>query len=227
MPRPSVSVAFVAFGAPALVCGCFALFSLDEYGPTGGAPSDGGPEGDATSNAEGGDGGAADAARSPRLLFVTSARFNGSMGGVSGADTRCNTAASAAGLDASFIAWVGQGTGGGPASRLSDPGRPIVYPDKTTAAGSLAELGATGPRMPIVVTETGTKLAAAACADDHVWTNARANGAVPDAGDDCDSWGNVLAGGGAGQLGGAHDEWTDGCGTKSCQADGHLYCFQK
>ena len=228
--RSSIIVAFVA---PALVTGCFALFSLDDYGPNRGT-GDGGSIDDAStdpSTGDGGDGGS-DAAKGPRIVFVTNERFNGSMGGLSGADNRCTAAANDAGLGGSYVAWLGSGANG-PSTRIPDPQRAIVFPDrKTSVAGSMADLAANGPRAALVVTERGASLTAADCADDRVWTNATAAGAVANPSLDCGSWGGVTAGGnagqlGRGQLGGAQDAWTIGCPEQACQVDGHLYCFQK
>jgi hypothetical protein len=220
----SRSSLIVALGAPALAGGCFALFSLDEYGPSGGG--DAGTILDANGDAN--DAGVGDATKPPRLLFVTSETFSGSMAGVGGADGLCTAIAADAGLDGSFVAWLGAGTNG-PASRIPDPQRQIVYPNDVVVAGNLAELAEAGPRTPIVVTEAKEMLNVATdCADDCVWTNARANGTVPpDGGFDCASWSTSTGGGAAGQLGGAHDEWTDGCGVRPCTTRAHLYCFAK
>ena len=223
--RSSIIVALVA---PAFVSGCFALFSLDEYGPNRGT-GDGGSIDDATTDASTGDGGdgGSDAAKGPRVMFVTNERFNGSMGGLNGADNRCTAAANDAGLGGSYVAWLAGGTSG-PSTRIPDPQRAIVFPDRKTAvAGSMAELATTGPRASLVVTERGASLTTADCADDRVWTNATAAGAVAMPSLDCGSWGGVTAGGNAGQLGGAQDDWTDGCPQQACQVEGHLYCFQK
>jgi hypothetical protein len=225
LARSSVIVALVA---PAFACGCFALFSLDEYGPNRGT-GDGGAIDDAATDTTTGDGGDAgsDAARGPRIVFVTNGRFNGSMGGPSGADNRCTAAANDAGLGGSYVAWLGSGANS-PSTRIPDPQRAIVFPDRKTAvAGSMAELADSGPRAPLVVTESGASLTTADCADDRVWTNATAAGAVAMPSLDCGSWSGVTSGGNAGQLGGAHDEWTDGCPEQPCQIDAHLYCFQK
>jgi hypothetical protein len=217
----------VALAAPALVCGCFALFPLDDYGPNRGTPDDDGDGGGSTADGGGdGDAAAPDAAKGPRILFVTSDRFNGSLGGVAGADNKCTALAADAGLNGSYVAWVGSGTSG-PAARIPDPTRAIVYPDGTPVASNLADLATTGPRAPIVVTEKKSKLGAAACTDDRVWTNTTAAGDIAAPSLDCSSWGNVTTSGNAGQLGGAHDEWTDGCPQQNCDGNAHLYCFQK
>lgn len=39
-------------------------------------------------------------------LFVTSATFSGNLGGLSGADAKCNAAAQSAGLAGTFVAWL-------------------------------------------------------------------------------------------------------------------------
>lgn len=220
IPRSSF---VVAVAASALVCGCFALFSLDDYGPPAG---DGGAN-DATSGDSGGSDASADAPLGKRLVFVTSERFTGSIGGTNGADSRCNALAADAGIDASFVAWLGEGSTG-PVTRLAQPSREIVMANGELVAANLGELTDGGPRVPIAVTETKQGLGNPPCAQDRVWTNSLGNGRVPDGGVDCSSWSSVLGQGGSGRLGGTGaDDWTTGCNQQNCDGQARLYCFQK
>jgi hypothetical protein len=212
----------VALSASALVCGCFALFPLEDYGPNS-APADGGA---ADSPAES-DSSAADAATgAKRLVFLTSERFNGSLGGIAGADNRCNRLAADAGIDGSFVAWLSSETTGA-ASRIQNPEREIVLRNGTTVAASLADLGTGGPRRPIVIDEKNQPVAAAACGGDRVWTNALGDGGVGIPERNCDEWSNVIATGFAGEVGGLGQAWTAGCPDQACGENARLYCFQK
>lgn len=217
--RSSLVIALVA---PALACGCFALFSLDDYGPNpGGSTED--ASADASTDAIDA---ATDGKLAPRVVFVTSDRFLGSMGGLAGADNRCNALAVDAGLGGSFVAWLGADDASA-ASRIPQPNREMVLVNGDLVAVSLDALGNEGPRARILLTEKRLTLATAACDGDHVWTNATANGGLPDAGLDCNGWGSVTSGGGAGKLGGARDEWTTGCSARACDSMARLYCVQK
>ena len=42
----------------------------------------------------------------PRIVFVTSSTFEADLGGIAGADGKCQAAASAAGLSGTFYAWL-------------------------------------------------------------------------------------------------------------------------
>jgi hypothetical protein len=213
----------IALTAPAVVCGCFALFSLDEYGPNSVAPNDGGG-----GDSDGAGDATVDATKPPRIVFVTSERFLGSMGGVGGANNRCDALAADAGIDASFAAWLG-GDNNGPARRLDDPDRSLEDRTGARVAANLGELAQRGPSVAILVTEKKTRVDAAGCDSDRVWTNATGEGKLPEAGFDCDAWSDVTAVGLAGMLGGmTNDEWTSGCGTpRACTEQAHLYCFEK
>ncbi len=69
-----------------------------------------------------------------RAVFATSGRFDGNLGGLAGADARCQAAATAAGLRHTFKAWLSDATvhakdrldRGGSGYRLLGPDGPLV-----------------------------------------------------------------------------------------------------
>jgi hypothetical protein len=177
-PTRSPLVAVLAVASA--TSGCFALFSLDDYGPgrdslgsvalpnrdAGGLVSDGAspdlPDGASTS---GGNGGDATTVPTGRIVFVTSADFPvgvaGGVTGPTGADALCNAAAKQGNLSGTFVAWLSDQTpsAGTPAtspSRLAtrEDGYPLVTPTGQIIAKTIAELISTGPEMAIDVTES-------------------------------------------------------------------------
>jgi hypothetical protein len=224
------------------LAGCFALFSLDGYGPP--------PE--ATESSPDGGGDALTAPVAVRIVFVTSDQVTGALGGVAGANTLCNDLASKAGLPGHYRAWISDksstpkdkfpalvdASGNG-----ADPlGPPLAMPNGVIIANGFTELRTKGPRVPLVVNERDAAVEAidkkGGCFDGgFVWTNTKENGAAAAAADtDCNQWNGAPGGwiplparGVAGVLGGddsAERNWSSGCPDVSCSASGHLYCFQ-
>jgi len=155
--------AFVLAGLAFASAGCFALFTLDEYGPVDA------PQNDAASNddviladAIVGDGGAT--GLQGRVVFVTSTTHNGVLKGVNGADTLCQATAADAGLPGAFKAWL-SANNSAVKDRFKDfttdggETLPYITPDrKSVISASILELSTNGPRVPIAMTEKKTKL---------------------------------------------------------------------
>jgi hypothetical protein len=99
----------------------------------------------------------------PRILFITSTRHTGDLGGLAGADQICNKfAAQQDGLTGTYRAWLlvdGQSL----ADRFPEFMAPVAWNFTNTAAGLLAKdfaaLVAMGPKQPIAFTEAGEPLA--------------------------------------------------------------------
>lgn len=225
-----------------LSSGCFALFSLDGYGPVDEIA-------DATPTVEAGEAGDAelDAGRlDGRVVFVTSSAYEGTFdGGVNGADAICQELAQRAGLSGQFKAWLSATDGVRQRfPNLTAPGA-FVSPDRRTLLfGSYEEIP-NGPRAPIAMTEDKSVLAILPA--DHridcspptpdaafVWTNTNNTGATQDSVADCERWKTDFAKGPQGWVGvliakdaGAdYREWTIAC-RLTCNQTAHLYCFEQ
>jgi hypothetical protein len=75
----------------------------------------------------------------PKTVFITSAVYNGNLGGLTGADAKCQAHANNAGLSGTFQAWLSDGTGS-PATRFSKTGGPFVLAKRgITVANTWAE----------------------------------------------------------------------------------------
>jgi hypothetical protein len=153
-------------------------------------------------------------------VFVT-VNVIGASSGVAGADALCQSEATAAGLVGTYVAWVS--TSGASASGRLTPSASYSLPSGTAIASNMANLLANGPAAPINITAAGQQSSAAG-----VWTGTAANGT--DTGTDCNGWtaSDSTTTGTAGNDGasGSSGNWTN-AGANACNAQLHLYCFQK
>lgn len=214
----------LAAGIVMATSGCFALFSLDGYGPPAEASD---ASFDARSDGAVVD--AADAAPPGRTIFVTSQTFNGDLGTRDGGDSKCQSAAKDAGLPGTYRAWLSE-EGVSVLDRLVTDAGPLRLVNGTTVADSTADLAMAGPRTGIVLDERGKKRGGGACEDGGLiaWTGTGPDGAAPDMfGMDCAQWrtsgGNQ---GVAGVVGSTDDSWTSAC-QRPCGQQAALYCIQQ
>lgn len=207
--------------------GCFALFSLDGYGPLA-DPSDASLDGDAPSvdAAGGGDGG--DASPQGRTIFVTSATFTGDLGMRDGAHAKCQAAAAAAGLPGTYRAWLSE-LGSRAVDELVQDAGPLRLTSGVVVASDAAELARSGPRTAIVLDERGMKLGGGSCNNGLVaWTGPASDGGPADpSGADCQRWRSSGAAPGlAGPVGAAGAAWAGVC-SRPCGQKAALYCIQQ
>ncbi|MCY1056739.1 hypothetical protein [Nannocystis sp. SCPEA4] len=172
-----------------------------------------------------------------RLLFMTSQKFDGDLGGVSGADLKCHAAASAAGLPNAnkYRAWLSDNFQS-PETRFDQwdlPGVPVILTGGLIVADDLLDLVDNGPHTGIARTEFGEALF-----KERVWTNTSAFGEIFSIDDHCDNWlaadGLLQARSGINALvvedGPEWDSWraerwwTSFAGL-TCSAFAHLYCI--
>lgn len=156
-----------------------------------------------------------------KKVFVTSATYNGNLGGLAGADAKCQTAASSAGLAnaANFKAWLSDSTTDA-VSRLTSDG-PWVRLDGVPVAGSKADLTDDSINTSLAVTENTTYFANNLGA----WTGTLKSG-LKDT-NTCNNWSDATVGfsGTSGAVSSSNDGWTQMSATV-CNASFHLYCFE-
>jgi len=176
----------------------------------------------------------------PKFVFISSKAYNGNLGGLTGADGKCQTLASAAGLKGVYKAWLSDSTGS-PASRSTHSAGNYLMVDGTLAAqdwtslaagvfinrdetGQVASVvgsGATGPAGTILVGD---------CA---AWADTASNGtAIPPnpvtgSGNSCNDWSDATGNysGGLGpfaQFGGGRT-----CGSGPCSNLDPIYCVEQ
>jgi len=71
-----------------------------------------------------------------KIVFVTSSTYTGTLGGIAGADSLCQTHAARAGLPGVYKAWLGTREGW-PAITFTQPIGDYVLTDKSTIASSM------------------------------------------------------------------------------------------
>jgi hypothetical protein len=183
-----------------------------------------------------------DAAMPHKIIFVTSQAFTGNLGGVAGADAKCQTLAGAGKVPGVFKAWLGNSTTSAD-SRLAHATVPYTLVDGTVVANNYAALTSGRLMNGISLTELGTQAlggTATACffggTGKFAWTNANTDGsiantnAVNSCGADWNSVGPSDAGGPFGVVGviGAVDaSWTVACGSGECEQTAPLYCIEQ
>jgi hypothetical protein len=167
-------------------------------------------------------------------VFVTSTQSNANLGGLSGADSTCNTLAGAAGLSGTFVAWLSSTTTNASA-RLQKTGttaRGWVNMDGSPFADTVGDIATGVVYYPIVFTENYATTATRVDGRNQVWTGTYVDGTYT-AGNvaTCSDWTTSDAGAGnygtSGQVSGGPGRWTDATGAQdNCASQRNLYCFQ-
>jgi hypothetical protein len=160
-----------------------------------------------------------------KRIFITNERFTGNLGGLAGGDAKCATAATAAGLNGHWKAWLSTTTVNA-IDRISDVGPWVDLQGTTIFAGKSALVSATGPATSLWYDERGGFLPS-----HNIWTGTGFDGtyqwgvimAPP-----CDEWTSASMQGGAriGQVGSNGAGWTSYAGT-TCDQLAHLICLEQ
>lgn len=159
-----------------------------------------------------------------RIVFVTSTEWQGDLGGLAGADTKCQALAQGAWLTGSYMAWLSDGTGGPttrfPASATGFNGD-FVLVDGPRVVNGWAELTSGALLHAIDRDEQGAPRSST------VWSNTTADGA-PRGTSHCNGWKDGTSGH-LGHLGNSNltsAKWTDTGATLYCNNSNALYCVQ-
>jgi hypothetical protein len=173
------------------------------------------------------------------VVFVTSTTYNANLGGLKGADTKCQTVASAAQLDGTFKAWLSDSTTNA-SDRLTHATVPYVRVDGTHVAENWTDLTDGTLAAPMVITEQGQTDTTG-----RAWTGTDESGGSE--GEACEGtlhidWTFGGAGSGdnilgvMGQTTATDCHWTrdapEGCGSPAvtysrCDTLGALYCIEQ
>lgn len=183
----------------------------------------------------------------PKLAFVTSTLYTGNLGGVSGADAKCQERAKAANLSGTFKAWISDNASNTPNSRFTFAGGPIKLVTGTVIAKTWAALKQEWLLQSINVTEFGTRAPNAKpgpgqtelpCHFDPplkslAWSNTQRNGLTASTGAFCNNWTTTK------DIRVAFGDWSDtNYWSKKCSVNGSdvpdlcateapIYCFQQ
>jgi hypothetical protein len=181
-----------------------------------------------------------DLAGAPKRVFVTSTLYNGNLGGLAGADSKCQARAAAVGLPGTYKAWLSSTTVP-VGSRLTHSMVPYVLVTGSVIAADWGALTSGGPDSSSVlshaidITELGTTptaMSTSACGTDAVWTDSREDGTLFNGGETCGDWTDpigVVSGWGNWRL---QANWSLDCNggnsaTIGCASLSPLYCFEQ
>lgn len=163
-----------------------------------------------------------------RTVFVTSAAYNGALGGVRGADEKCQDSADAAGSivpPGTYRAWISDG-GESPGTNFTRPIAPYVNAKgETVIANDYEDLVDGSLVNPIRITELGGEV----IENDPsrtVWTGVGTDGLATGRARHCSGW---TTAGGLGEVGDTfrvNRQWTM-TSAYSCDNLRRLYCFQQ
>lgn len=159
------------------------------------------------------------------LVFMTSTKHAGDLGGLTGADSICQGLADGEGLPGSYMAWLSDDSGS-PASRFNRATAPYIRVDGEIVANSYDDLtDGSDLNRAINLTEAGV---GGALSPNQVWTSTGDDGEQQVAPDNCNGWTNDTAAfnGDYGLKSAISGSWT-GAGSRACNLDSRLYCFQQ
>lgn len=162
-------------------------------------------------------------------VFVTSTTYKGDLGGLEGADAKCQERADAAMLTGTFKAWLSDGTDS-PATRLTHSADiPYALVDGTVIAESYAALTAGPLQHGIDKTEAGgAPPVEPIFGRSVVWTGTRDDGTLYWQEHTCSNW-TSSAGAEGGFVGDTTHttHWSAAYGDFACDRDVPLYCFEQ
>lgn len=155
-------------------------------------------------------------------VFVTSTTYNGNLGGLAGADAKCQARADTANLGGTWKAWLSDGTVSA-ASRLNHSILPYKRLDGQIVASGWDDLVDGSLQNGINVTEIGSSLY------QIVWTNSNFQGGLSASRWHCNNWTSENSNMQIGRTGAAGQktfQWTDYYDNK-CGQTAALYCFEQ
>ena len=156
-----------------------------------------------------------------RKVFVSSALYDGDLGGLSGADASCTALAAAVGETNPYVAWLADSTQS-PSTRFDLGGSPYtLLGDGTTIANDWTDLTDGTLDNKINKTESGGGIVSLR----EVWTNVDASGAN-NGNDHCSDWSSTSGNGRAGVQNASDSRWTDDS-TRGCSQNSRIYCFEE
>jgi hypothetical protein len=150
-----------------------------------------------------------------RVVFTTAA-VAANLGGALAGDAVCASAASAASLPGTFMAWLSDSTTD-PATRFTQAGGPYVRPDGTLIADDWADL------------TDGTLSTSISTQGISAWTATSPAGVWLNNGQDCQEWTSTSAGvsGARGLATSTSSNWTQVTPAIPCSGTLVLYCFEQ
>jgi hypothetical protein len=171
-----------------------------------------------------------------KRVFVTSERYHADLGGLAGADAKCQALADAASLGGTYKAWLSDATGS-PSTRFTKSTTPYVRLDGMIVANDWADLTDGTLLASISITELDTAGPSGnACGASAAWTNTSAGGTQTSSTSSCGNWSGAEDDAvSMGDGNSTSDSFTGGCnmnGGQVCPSTldifaASLYCFEQ
>lgn len=209
-------------------------------GSTGTMNAGGSTEETTTANADGAgdspatDGGGSESGANRKTVFLTSTMYKGGeLGGLAGADAKCQARANTAGLMGIYRAWLSDSTGS-PSSRFARAGAPYVLVNGAMVANNWVGLTSGSLRHAIDVTELGggPPTSTGVCGSPYVWSDTDTSGNLSSS-NSCGDWSDVNGDGTTwGLATNQGSAWSSSCtaalpGMGGCGTLAPIYCFQQ
>jgi hypothetical protein len=160
-----------------------------------------------------------------KVVFNTMIGKGGrSLGGVTGADAKCQADAEAAGLAGTYKAWIADATtDSAPAVRFNRATVPYVRVDGVIVADDWSDL-TDGSLDAVSISETDNFTSG-----NGIWTNVLPDGTRASAlsVDHCDNWDSAGVTGNIGNRAVTNSNWTSWATGHNCAAGLKLYCFEQ
>lgn len=204
--------------------------STDVPDPMGTTGSSEGGESEGSTTDPGDSTGVTDTSRVVFLLAYNGAPMD--LGGLDGADQRCQDSAEGAGLDGTFMAWLSAGSTAEVLDRFSVDGGPFVLPDGTSIATDWADLTDGSLAAPILVDAAGAVYNPGAQPERQVITHTNPDGTSAPGISPCAGFnGNSVVEAGWGNASTMDSSWSSTGDRWACDSDAgggpSLYCFQQ
>ena len=165
-----------------------------------------------------------------RRVFVTSQVFTGDLGGLDGADAKCQAAAQAVELSGIYLAWLSSADAS-PSSRFIKSTIPYRLLNGSDVVANWADLtdGSLAAGINVSEVNGGPGKGMHSCVPDTapiVWTSTKDSGSATGGMYACNQW-TALAGEGSAGLAGSVDfTWTSNC-LAECGDEAALYCVEQ
>ncbi len=170
--------------------------------------------------------GSAYADQHEKTVFVTSAKFKGNLGGLTGADAKCQAEADGPATivpSGTYLAWLSDGTDG-PDTRFTKSSHPYVLPDGTKIAEDFTDLTDGSLIQNINIDPTGKALGM-----QLFWTGTKSDGTTSQLFVTCAGWTGDTWPGANGRVGSTIQTSTlwSSFQRDRCKRSHKLACFQQ